>query len=353
MKRILIILISLISLALMYSCEEDQVGPTINLSDAVAPTITSPANNYSLVLSKDDEDLLFTIEWTESTYNMDNIPNVTYSIIMSNPVNNKDITLAVTDALKTSVTYKDLNTQLTKGFNLPFDESAELNIKVVASITINTTIDDLTSSIISVNLTPYEDFIEYPVLYVPGSYQGWSPSTAPTIASLLFDGNYEGYVNFPNENTEFKFTSHPDWNHENYGYGGDGVLDTDHGAGNLSVAEAGYYKFNVNTNNLTWTYAKTTWGIIGSAVPPYDWSEDVDMIYNADEDVWEITLDLEAGEFKFRANHSWDINYGYDVLDPETLTHDGNNIPIEESGNYTITLILNNSPIYVFELVKN
>lgn len=353
MKKIVIILITLFSFALFNSCEEDQVGPTLNLSETTAPSITNPTEGFSLVMVQEDEDMLFTIEWTAAKYNAEDLPNISYSVVLTNPADGKKVTLAVTDTLTTSVTYKDLNTQLTNVFGLAYEVSANVEIKVVASISVNTTADDVSSAVVSTNLTPYEDIIVYPTLWVPGSYQNWAPADAPTIASLLFDGNYEGYVYFPDENTQFKFTSAPDWSHTNYGNGGAGVLDTDNGAGNLTVVAAGYYKFNVNTNNLTWTYALTSWGIIGTSIPPYDWSEDVDMIYNVDNDVWEYTGDLEAGVFKFRANDGWDINYGEDNAALQTLKHGGADISISEAGNYTITLILNNSPIYTYTIVKN
>ncbi len=353
MKKIVIILITMLSFALFHSCEEDQVGPTLNLSETTAPSITSPSNDASLVMVQDDEDLLFTIEWTSAKYNAEDLPNISYSVVLVNPTDNKTITLAVTDTLTTSVTYKFLNTQLTRGFGLAYEVSASVQLKVVASISNSSTADDVSSGVISTNITPYEDIIVYPKLWVPGSYQNWSPADAPTIASLLFDGNFEGYVYFSTENTQFKFTSDPDWNHTNYGNGGAGVLDTDPGASNLTVADAGYYKFNVNTNNLTWTYALTSWGIIGTSVPPYDWSADVDMTYNVDDDVWEVTTDLEAGVFKFRANDAWDINYGLDDPLINSLKKDGSDIAVDEAGNYTITLILNNSPIYTYTIVKN
>ena len=116
MKKIVIILITMLSFALFHSCEEDQVGPTLNLSETTAPSITSPSNDASLVMVQDDEDLLFTIEWTSAKYNAEDLPNISYSVVLVNPTDNKTITLAVTDTLTTSVTYKFLNTQLTRGF---------------------------------------------------------------------------------------------------------------------------------------------------------------------------------------------------------------------------------------------
>lgn len=72
---------------------------------------------------------------------------------------------------------------------------------------------------------------------------------------------------YPQEDDyEFKFTSAPNWGGTNYGGtnpffpGGNGTISTS--GGNLSFPEgAGYYKLNVNVNEESWTYTKTTWGL--------------------------------------------------------------------------------------------
>lgn len=93
-------------------------------------------------------------------------------------------------------------------------------------------------------------------LYVPGAYQGWAPDAAPTLNDGNADGVYIGYVNMA-EAGEFKFTSDPNWDGTNYGMGDtEGTLSTDGGAGNISVTEAGIYKFTVDVNNLTYTIEK-------------------------------------------------------------------------------------------------
>jgi hypothetical protein len=89
---------------------------------------------------------------------------------------------------------------------------------------------------ITLDMMEYKYFIEVIgemnlTLYAPGGHQGWSPETAPTLYSRNFDFKYEGYVYFADENTEFKFTSQPDWGGTNYGDGGEGgILSDDGGA---------------------------------------------------------------------------------------------------------------------------
>ena len=175
-------------------------------------------------------------------------------------------------------------------------------------------------------------------LYVPGGHQGWNPATAPTLYSRNFDFKYEGYVNFGAAGTEFKFTSEPSWSGTNYGDGGDGTLSTDGGAGNLSVTEAGYYKINIDLSGTPYTYTmvKTDWGLIGDATVG-GWDNSTPMTYDPDTRLWSVTTTLNAGQFKFRANNSWDINLGGDM---NNLAYNGDNIVVPEAGTYLITLDL-------------
>jgi len=60
---------------------------------------------------------------------------------------------------------------------------------------------------------------------------------------------------------------------------------------------------------------------------------------------------LVAGEIKFRANDDWALDYGDTGFDG-TLEEGGDNIPIDEAGNYTIVLNLE-TPGYAYSIVKN
>ena len=60
------------------------------------------------------------------------------------------------------------------------------------------------------------------------------------------------------------------------------------------------------------------------------------MTYNAEAGCWEVTTDEVSGEYKFRANHGWDINWGGNV---KGLTQDGSNLSID-AGTHTFKLYL-------------
>ncbi|MDF9831755.1 hypothetical protein M2133_003129 [Parabacteroides sp. PF5-6] len=194
---------------------------------------------------------------------------------------------------------------------------------------------------ISLNMEEYTYKIEplgdiSPYLYVPGNHQSWTPATAPTLYSAKMDLVYDGFVYLDGE---YKFTSAPDWDHTNYGSGGEGKLSTDGGAGNLNAA-AGFYYLKADLGLLTYQQTKTEWGLIGDATPG-GWDSSTPMIYDKGSNSWTLTTTLTGGkEFKFRANDSWDLNMGGT---PTKLVLDGGNIKVAETGTYTITLKLSNA----------
>lgn len=186
------------------------------------------------------------------------------------------------------------------------------------------------------------------LLYVPGGHQGWDPASAPTLYNRNFDFKYDGFVNFPEDNTEFKFTVEPNWGKE-YADGGDGTLAES--GGNLKIEEAGFYKIIVDLSGSPYTYTttKTVWGVVGGATAG-GWDTDTEMTYDAEAAIWSVTTDLTAGEFKFRANNDWGLNYGGDL---NNLTSDGSNLSVPEDGNYTITVDFSNSEQFKGTIVKN
>ncbi|MEA1876001.1 MAG: RagB/SusD family nutrient uptake outer membrane protein [Bacteroidota bacterium] len=189
----------------------------------------------------------------------------------------------------------------------------------------------------------------YPVLYVPGSYHdpSWDPANSPTVASVNNDGVYDGYIFMPEADMQFKYTDGPGWD-VNYGDdGADGTLEAN--GANLAAPEAGYYRLSVNLNDMTHSYTKTEWGIIGSATAG-GWDSDQDMTFDAETGVWTAILDMVPGEFKFRANDDWAINIGDNGPDG-ALEYDGANIVVDERGTYTITMTLG-SPDYTYTVAR-
>jgi starch-binding outer membrane protein SusE/F len=213
------------------------------------------------------------------------------------------------------------------------------------------------SNMLTMTVTPYQIILVFPTLWVPGNYQGWNPPTAPTLASVKSNGSYEGYVNITGGTPLFKLTAAADWNHTNYGDGGNGTLSALSTASNLTVPAAGYYRILASTTALTWSATATTWAIIGDApTASNNWGNDVPMTFNAATGVWAVTTACVAGNFKFRANGDWNNsmnNFGDNAPADGIPDYNGGNIPITAAGNYTITLDLSHSGNYLYTIKKN
>ena len=194
---------------------------------------------------------------------------------------------------------------------------------------------------------------QFGLLYVPGDYQGWDPTKAPSLGSPDNDGKFDGYINFPaGKSGDFKFTTTPDWNNA-IGGGPNGSL-VPGGGGNLSVPGPGYYHIEANTVTNKWTATKiTSWSMIGSFAAS-NWGNDIALTYSAADSKWTGTITTAANDqFKFRSNNSWNFNYGDDsgkgslTVNGANIGDAGKNFSVA-AGTHKITLYLNNSGYYTY-----
>ena len=335
-KKIIISILVSFFVMIFYSCEK-KAGPVLKISESAA--ITYPASGETYVLSEADADNVFAVfKWTEAEYN---VPiSISYSLEVDLKSDNfaDPVVLGTTDADSLEITVFDFNKILTNTLGLQEGQAAEISVRVGSY---GAESEKSYSTAIDLTVTPYAPPNAPDSLFVI--------SGGNVIAKILpkdEDGNYEGYAWLPASDLTFIISE--DRNGDVY-YGDnepDDVLDSD--GSSIVVPAEGHYKINVNTFDLSYTASPEAWGIIGSAVDPYDWSVDINMTYLVSEGVWQISTDTLAnpivdGEFKFRPNDSWDpLNYGDDGADgiPDEY---GANIAIS-AGNYKITLDLREYP---------
>lgn len=177
----------------------------------------------------------------------------------------------------------------------------------------------------------FEEFI-----YVPGNPQGWKPSTAPALRSAAFDGVYIGYCYMDGE---FKFTKgrSDSWDEGEYNstsFTELGGIFSQGSDTNISASPAGFYYLEANVAAGSLKAEEVSWSICGSAIDA-GWSILEEMTWNPEDDSWDITVALSAGEFKFLTDSSWTHNLGGTVDD---LTEGGANLAIAEDGTYEIRL---------------
>ncbi len=356
MKKLSILILA-IGLFSMISCKKDETKAVLS-STPGAPALTVPGGSAVVFLEANAATPL-TFTWTSADYGAQIIP--TYTLQMDKSGNNfaDPSDLGVVNTLGTvTVITGDLNSKL---LVLLFDPKItealhmEFRVKTVVKDKEGVLLDSIKpvySAVVAQTITPYYVPIVYPLLQVPGNYQtpnAWTPADSNyVVASVKSNGKYEGYINFPIANVEFKFTKGPSWDNNWGDTGANGTLDS--GGDNIKEAEAGYYKLNVDLPGLTYTAVKTTWALIGDATPG-GWNTDTPMTYDAANKVWTATVALTAAGLKFRANGAWDINFGDDGANG-TLEYGGANIAVAAAGTYTVTLNLSN-PVYKYKLVKN
>ncbi|NOU60359.1 SusE domain-containing protein [Marinifilum caeruleilacunae] len=358
MKKISFLLIAVFGMFILNSCSDEDFDPVVEVTST--PTISAPASGASYVLTEANAAEVFeTFTWSAADFGFQ--AATSYAVQIDNAGNGfaDALTIGSTNELTFSLTNGDMNQKLL-AFGVPYGAPASMEMRVVASI--SDLVDQVVSETIAFTVTPYEVVIVYPSLYVPGNYQAasgysagdWSPDTAPEIHSIKSNDVYEGFIYLTNANSEFKFTTEPNWDFAYGDDGADGTLESDNAA-NIVVADPGMYKLDVDVPNLTYTVTAANFGVIGSGTPT-GWDSDTDMTWDPANQVLTVTLDIAADgegnrQIKFRANDDWAINYG-DTDRNGTLVAGGENIDVPSDGNYTITLDLN-GPVYRYTLTKN
>jgi len=358
MKNLLFILISILVIAA--GCEKDEDRAVIGTF--TAPTLSTPATSTWVLTEDLENDTLVIFTWTAANFGF---PSATFYTVQVDFTANDFTTptiIGITSKLELVVTYGDLNNKLLTAGAVA-DLAQEFSFRIQAAI--HEDVDTVWSSPVDVTITAFEKIVDYAKLYVPGSYQNewntawgeWDVTNLNTcVYSVKDDGKYEGYLYFNEAATSFKFTKVPAWEQTNTlgdadAGGQSGTLLLNDWGNNINVSTgAGYYLVKADISAATYSTTLTDWGLIGSATPG-GWDSDQNMTYDPVTDTWSVTLDLVAGDIKFRANDAWVINYG-DPTGAGKLTQDGANIPISTAGNYTITLDLSGA-IYRYSVGAN
>jgi len=349
------IMMMAVAAIIISSCKKDEVKTILNVG--AAPSLA--ANNTSLVLlqaNANNDAVKFT--YSPATFGFD--AAVTYVLQIAKggtsfaSASTTEVGLSNISPMEKSFKVVDFNRELLKIINYGTATPVEVRVKATVAAAAPPTY----SNVVTITATAYRDIIKYAfpnALNIAGNFQGWDPGTAPQIVKQNNGGynGFEGYIVFNAASPEFKMVKGDNWGAGDYGSAGAGTLGN--GGPNLTIPSGGagltgYYRVRANTTNLTWGYTKiNTWGIIGAF---NGWSSSVPLTFNASTGVWSITRDMPTGEFKFRANDDWGINFGDNNADfkPE---YDGSNLNISVAGNYTISLDLSVGGNYAYTLKKN
>lgn len=353
MKTKSIILIVIAGLFVLAGCEK--IEKVTMSSTFTEPIVITPTDGTKFrIKATNVKDTMTVFTWNPANYGFQ--AGVTYTLQMTTASSFKTAnTMGVTTRNRLPILNSAMNTTL---LLWGADTSVYTTVKYRLSAVINSNVSTLYSDSGTISIKPFQQYIRYPRLYVPGDYQGWNASDSTTVIySPKDDGMYEGYLYLPASTSGMKFLKIPAWDVDNtigdpVSSGTSGTLQIGNwGGNNISVSGGpGLFKVNADLPDKTYSWLKTTWSIIGDATAG-GWNTDTPMTYSIANKVWTVTTSLSAGGLKFRANNDWGFNLG-DNNGDKKLQYNGSNVAITTAGNYTITLDLSQA-IYKYKLVKN
>jgi len=342
-NKLNIFLVALLSLG-FWSCEDEQ--ELLFSTPAAEFSIITPDGGTAVVLTPDlGTNPALTVSWEDADYGTPTA--VTYIVEIAKTGTDFESPIAAASTNGTNITWSvlELNGAAVGAGLTPFEQGG-LDIRIKAT-TGTTGSQAVYSDVVTVLVTTFST--DLPMLAVPGNHQGWNPPTAPRIAASAFgETDYEGYMwldgghKFVGPDAAGNFN----WGNIDWGWDGStvGVL-VETGEQDLN-APAGYYRVRANTTALTYSEVLTTWGIIGAATPN-GWDSSTQLTYNPTTKFWEGIVVMTAGEFKFRANNDWAINFGGPV---EAMGYDGPNLSVDAAGTYMVKLDLTNPRAYTYTL---
>lgn len=360
MKKILKLSTLALLLIAGVSCENDDQKMA---SPSGGPELLTPLDGSSYVLDPAaGTNEVTTLVWNHADYSVQTEVNYDVEVALAGT----DFATTVAGGSTTNRfvvwSHEALNTVALEAGLTPYT-AGDLEVRIKSSLGSNAEMVAY-SNVITITITPYTT--DLPKIAVPGNHQGWSPPTAPLMASSGFgQTNFEGYISLDGE---FKFLRPKadgtfDWDGDSADWGDDstfsGVL-LNTGETNCT-ATAGYYWVKANTATLTYSITPiTTWGIIGSATPG-GWDSSTPMTYNPTTKKWSIVVTLVDGEYKFRSNNIWNagsVQYNLggfqadkvgDDYAGESMSYGGANLVVT-AGTYLVELDLSNPRAYTYTL---
>lgn len=350
MKKLFII-ISVLGIATLSACKKDKLA-TVS-QNITGPALKAPVADTTIVVTPSDSANIVHFAWSTADFGVTGINTYFIQVGVAGANFTSKVTLGtVSNGTSMSMSVGSLNDKLLSGLGLAANAQSNLELRVGAALYGH---DSTFSKTIKIAFTTFKALAP-PYLWLPGSYEGYNPGAAPTIPEQT-TYTYQGYAYFSAPGN-FKFTSAPDYNHINYGDGGNGTLTTDGNAAGIVYNSTGVYYLNADIQKLTYSAVYIqSFGIIGTATAG-GWNASTPMTYDQSTGLWTVTAQLTGGQpMKFRANDAWDINYG--PSDSNSLTgtlifNDPGSITINDSGTYKITLDMTQKTqkAYLYTIVK-
>lgn len=341
------------------ACQKLDEVKAYDPSKVVAPVLHALPDQ--IVITPDNMGTTQAFTWDGADFGV--LTQINYSIEASYNGGEKLVLFTGMDGTSSEQTYESLNNILALptedgGLGLPSGEASDVEFFI--SATIGNDFGKFYSNAVTVSMTVTTAERSYPMVWVIGDYCGWNHGNAQHLFSFSGDEvNYEAFVDFGDKAANgFKLTGIADWDDTcNWGTDGDAPepeaeapsikLISAGSSGNIMAYSKRFYRLSFDRSTLTLKnlLSFNSLGIIGDATPGA-WAEDTEMNFDPVKQRFWVDVELTDGEFKFRADGDWAINFG--ETDGQ-LTQNGENIK-GFAGKYRVYANLNNSAELTYEL---
>jgi len=344
---------------LLSACQKLDEVKAYDPDKVVAPVLHALPGE--IVITPDNMGSTQTFTWDAADFGVRT--QINYSIEASYNDGAKLVLFTGMNGTSSEQTYESLNNILALsvedgGLGVPSGEPTDVDFYI--SATIGTDFEKFYSAPVTVRMTVTTAERTYPRIWVIGDYCGWNFDNAQGL--FCFSGDevtYEAIVDFGEKAANgFKLSGEAGWNDAcNWGTDGDAAapeteapsitLISSGSSGNIMVYSKRFYRFVFDRSTLTLSnkLSFNSMGIIGDATPG-GWDTDTEMNFDTKKQRFWVDVTLSAGEFKFRADNDWAINFG--GADGR-LSQNGDNIKAT-AGNYRVYATLNNSAEITYEL---
>jgi len=369
MKNLIIIFLVIIGASYLTSCEKELKDPKLEISQTVLPAITSPADQATFVLIKDEAaNLLTNFEWSPAQYNLTNLENTKYALQLDISGNNfaDPYDLTSTEGTSFEMTVGAMNNLLLNK-ELEADEAHSLELRVRAFVNDISDYSAVYSGIITINVTPFSDVVIIKPIYLLGdaTEAGWDNTLAIPIQHIG-SGKFAGVVTMLATGDWFKLISvlgqwTPMWGTDATGTSESGPLvyrpddpTTDPPSMPAYHALGDYYIMADTVNLLYETYLTSGQLYLVGDATPAAWDAGAAIAFTqSSPHIFTLTTNLNAtGGMKFlEVQGAWAPQYGTNgdgnnkkgllVYRPTETVQDPPSIPAPSAaGQYLITVDL-------------
>ena len=354
---------------LLAACQTQEIVQ-IAAPEDIVPAALHELEVDEIVISATNQKETVEFSWSEADYGAKTAIN--YSLEAALSEDGKKVTIA--SGLvepKVTVTYEDLNRVVFNDLEVPEGQPTELKIyvgSIIYSGAISASYPKVYSQPISLTVTVTAAEKVYPMIYVIGSFNGWTDGTTQELFEFTPDSKvYSGMIGFAGKAAEgWKVRGSAEgWKNELGNWGLNSAdpapaaeakeinMYNDGGSSDIKVYSKNFYHMTFDTNalKLKMNLSFDNIGVVGAF---NGWSEvnNVEMQFNTVKQRFYADVEFaEDGEFKFNIDKAWTTSFG--VGANGFLTSDnGGNIAVK-AGNYRVYLNMNNLDEITYELNKS